>query len=27
VQVDRILRLEDIAPFLTEVCHPTVSRS
>ncbi|MEA2336528.1 MAG: two-component system, chemotaxis family, protein-glutamate methylesterase/glutaminase [Thermoanaerobaculia bacterium] len=26
-QVDRILRLEDIAPFLTEVCHPTVSRS
>jgi two-component system chemotaxis response regulator CheB len=27
VQVDRILRLEDIAPFLTEVCHPTVSHS
>src|SRR5438270_6521934 len=27
VQVDRILRLEDIAPFLAEVCHPTVSRS
>jgi two-component system, chemotaxis family, protein-glutamate methylesterase/glutaminase len=27
VRVDRILRLEDIAPFLTEVCHPTVSRS
>jgi two-component system chemotaxis response regulator CheB len=27
VQVDRILRLEDIAPFLTEVCQPTVSRS
>jgi two-component system chemotaxis response regulator CheB len=26
-QVDRILRLEDIAPFLTEVCHPTVSHS
>jgi len=27
VRVDRILRLEAIAPFLTEVCHPTVSRS
>jgi two-component system chemotaxis response regulator CheB len=27
VQVDRILRLEEIAPFLTEVCHPTVSHS
>jgi two-component system chemotaxis response regulator CheB len=27
VPVDRILRLDDIAPFLTEVCHPTVSRS
>ena len=27
VQVDRILRLEDIAPFLNEVCHPTVSHS
>jgi two-component system chemotaxis response regulator CheB len=27
VQVDRILRLEDIAPFLTEVCQPTVSHS
>jgi two-component system chemotaxis response regulator CheB len=27
VQVDRILRLEEIAPFLTEVCHPTLSRS
>lgn len=25
VQVDRILRLEDIAPFLTEVCQSTVS--
>jgi len=27
VQVDRILRLEDIAPFLTEVCQSTVSHS
>ncbi|HEY4641896.1 MAG TPA: chemotaxis protein CheB [Thermoanaerobaculia bacterium] len=27
VQVDRILRLEEIAPFLTEVCQPTVSHS
>ena len=26
-RVDRILRLEDIAPFLTEVCHPAVSHS
>jgi len=25
VRVDRILPLEEIAPFLTEVCHPTVS--
>ena len=27
VQVDRILRLEEIAPFLTEVCQSTVSHS
>jgi two-component system chemotaxis response regulator CheB len=26
-QVDRILRLEEIAPFLTEVCQPTVIHS
>jgi len=25
VRVDRILPLDQIAPFLTEVCHPTVS--
>jgi two-component system chemotaxis response regulator CheB len=27
VHVDRILRLEDIAPFLTEVCRATLSHS
>ena len=27
VQVDRILRLEEIAPFLIEVCHTTLSHS
>ena len=27
VEVDRILRLEDIAPFLTEVCQPIVAHS
>ena len=27
VQVDRILRLEEIAPFLIEVCQTTLSHS